>query len=192
MELRRRKLIETARKLFIERGFHATGVAQIARESGIAVAQMYRDFASKEDVVAALAEEDCAGFLRADALKSAICSGDPDQTMTWLLGLLESDVDREGRRLFAEIIAESARNERIASIFTSLQFELRSTVIAALAQLAPDPGLEEQRSLIADLILTFSLGLLHHQLMAPDLRVEGVIQAMQAFIKERVNALTAA
>jgi AcrR family transcriptional regulator len=44
---RREKIIEAARKLFIDNGFHATGVAQIAKESGIAVGQLYRDFASR-------------------------------------------------------------------------------------------------------------------------------------------------
>ena len=31
---RRRRIIEAARSLFVANGFHATGVAQIARESG--------------------------------------------------------------------------------------------------------------------------------------------------------------
>lgn len=191
-ELRRRKLIDTARNLFIERGFHATGVAQIARESGIAVGQMYRDFASKEDVVAALVEEDCATFLRADALKKAISNGDSDHMMTWLLSLLEPHTDREGKRLFAEILAESARNERIAAIFTSLQLELRATILAALAQLAPDPKLEKQRSLLADMVLTFSLGILHYELMVPDLGMHAVVEEMQNFMVERVKTLSKA
>ena len=44
--LRREKIVSAARRLFIANGFHATGVAQIAKESGIAVGQIYRDFSS--------------------------------------------------------------------------------------------------------------------------------------------------
>ena len=188
-DLRRRKLIETARALFVERGFHATGVAQIARESGIAVGQMYRDFASKEDIVTALVAEDCAAFLRVEALNSAISNGSPEEALAWILDLLESEDDLEGKRLFAEIVAESARNERIASIFKSVQGALRGSIVAALEQLAPDASLERHREQLADTIVTFSLGLLHHQLMIPDLDVEPVIETMRDFIRDRVKQL---
>lgn len=188
-DLRRLKIIETARKLFIERGFHATGVAQIARESGIAVGQMYRDFAAKEDIVAALVERDCASFMRADTLKDAIDNRDSDRIMAWLMGFLEPDDDREGRALFAEIVAESARNERIAGIFTTIQLELRALILAALAQLAPDPARAAQRAILADILLTFSLGLLHYQLMVPNLNVVPLVEAIQAIAKDQAEVL---
>lgn len=57
-EHRRRLVTDTARKLFMNHGFHATGMAQLAKESGIAVGQIYRDFASKEDIVAAICNAD--------------------------------------------------------------------------------------------------------------------------------------
>ena len=71
-EARREKLIEAARALFAENGFHATGMAEIARRSGIAVGQIYRDFAGKEDIVAEIVTRDCALFLSAATLKNAI------------------------------------------------------------------------------------------------------------------------
>ena len=189
-EIRRRKIIETARRLFVERGFHATGVAQIARDSGIAVGQMYRDFASKEDIVAALAKEDCVTFLQADTLKTAICRSDTESTVTWLLALLDlDDQDRGKTRLFAEIVAESARNDRIAAIFNSIQLELRATIMQALAQLAPDPALEDQRHQLTSLLLTFTYGLLHHQLMTPDLDVKPIVGVMRTIIRTEVEAL---
>lgn len=191
-ELRRRAIIQTARRLFVEHGFHATGVAQIARKSGIAVGQMYRDFTSKEDIVAALAQEDCATLMRADALKSAIRSGEPEAAMTWLLGLLELDEDRDARRLFAEIVAESARNERISAIFKAVQVELRSAVMQALLQIAPGPDLEGGRSLLADMLLSFSLGLLHHDLTVPGFQSQPLVRAMQNIFKDQVRALTTA
>ncbi|WP_443018235.1 helix-turn-helix domain-containing protein [Sphingobium sp. TKS] len=43
----------TTRDLFVKRGFHQTGMAQIASSSGIAVGQIYRDFANKEAIIAA-------------------------------------------------------------------------------------------------------------------------------------------
>ena len=60
---RRAHILEISRRLFIENGFHGTGVAQIASASGIKVGQIYRDFASKEDIIAAIAARDLTRFL---------------------------------------------------------------------------------------------------------------------------------
>ena len=64
-EQRRDRVIEAARKLFIDKGFHGTGIAQIAKDSGIAVGQLYRDFSAKEDIVAAIVNGDCCSFMAA-------------------------------------------------------------------------------------------------------------------------------
>lgn len=188
-DLRRRKLIDTARKLFIENGFHATGIAQIARESGIAVGQIYRDFSSKEEIVAALVTTDCGRFMQAELLKAAIQTGDSEAAQAWLRHLVETEDEVEEARLFAEIVAESSRNERIAAIFTALQDEIRENILAALALLAPGDGLAERRVVLADAIMTFSLGLLHHRLMRPALQVAPLVRTLQGVIDEQVRAL---
>jgi len=187
--IRRRKLIETARKLFIENGFHATGIAQIAQQSGIAVGQIYRDFSSKEEIVAGLVREDCARVMAAEALDTAIRHGDSEAVRAWLLHFVEPDEDIDGERLFAEIVAESARNERIASIFTALQDELRGNMLAALALLAPGGDNAAQRVVVADSILTMSLGLLHHRLFRPGLAVEPLVRALQSLVNMQIEAL---
>lgn len=188
-ELRRRKLIETARALFVEHGFHATGIAQIARGSGIAVGQIYRDFASKEEIVAALVEDDCAEFLQAEALIAAIGEGDAARVRAWLHDFIEPDDDLEGHRLFAEIVAESARNDRIARIFATLQDRMREHLQAALALLAPGDDLAADRSVLGDAISTMSLGMLHQRLMSPTLALSPVIALFQTMIDERVTEM---
>lgn len=188
-EVRRRKLIDAARKLFIENGFHATGIAQIARESGIAVGQIYRDFGSKEEIVAALVEVDCGGFMQADVLDAAIRAGDHDAVSAWLKHLVNSDEDLEESRLFAEIVAESSRNDRIAAIFTTLQDDIRGNILAALSLLAPGNEAAERRIVLSDAIMTFSLGLLHHRLIRPALHVAPLVETLRAIIDEQVRAL---
>ena len=53
-EQRRARIIAAARTLFAENGFHNTGIAQIAKQSGVLVGQIYRDFANKEEIVVAI------------------------------------------------------------------------------------------------------------------------------------------
>lgn len=188
-DLRRRKLIDAARKLFIENGFHATGIAQIARGSGIAVGQIYRDFSAKEEIVAALVEADCGSFMDAESLDAAIRDGDAALARAWLRHLVAPGDDPEGGRLFAEIVAESSRNERIAAIFVAVQDKLRANILAALALLAPGENLAPRRASLADTIMTLSLGLLHHRLIRPNLDAPALVDELQAIIDWRVDAL---
>jgi AcrR family transcriptional regulator len=48
---RRDHLIETAIRLFTERGFHATGIDTIIAEAGVAKMTLYNHFKSKEDLI---------------------------------------------------------------------------------------------------------------------------------------------
>lgn len=190
-EQRRRTLMQAARKLFIERGFHATGMAQVAKESGIAIGQIYRDFAAKEDIVAALVQADCTRLMNYRAIEEAVCRGDADAARRWIGEFVRPSDDLDDGRLFAEIIAESARNERIAAIFTTLQADLRRHLLNALALLAPGAALANRRALLGDAVMTMSLGLTHYQLLQPDLAIEPLARAIHALIEREVAALNA-
>jgi AcrR family transcriptional regulator len=52
----RQAIEQAARKLFAERGFHGTTLAEITSAAGKSTAVFYRYFADKEDLLAALAE----------------------------------------------------------------------------------------------------------------------------------------
>jgi AcrR family transcriptional regulator len=52
----RAALEQAARKLFAERGFHGTTLADITSAAGKSAAVFYRYFDDKEDLLAALAE----------------------------------------------------------------------------------------------------------------------------------------
>lgn len=188
---RRLRLTDAARTLFVERGFHATGVAQLARESGIAVGQIYRDFSSKEEIVAAIVRDDCGRFLEVQALDDAIRDGDAAQVRAWLRRVVGGEEDAESGRLFVEIVAEASRNERIAAIFRMLQETFRANVLAALTLLAPGAASAPVREVLADTVMTMSIGLLHHRLIRPDLDVPALVRSLQAIVDRRVDALIA-
>jgi TetR/AcrR family transcriptional regulator, transcriptional repressor for nem operon len=50
----RERILRTAFQLFHEQGFHATGVATIAREAGVNPGSLYHFFASKDDLLLAV------------------------------------------------------------------------------------------------------------------------------------------
>ena len=191
-EMRRQRVTEAARKLFIENGFHATGMAQVARTSGVAIGQIYRDFSSKEEIVAALVESDCSRLMMYNVLEAAIRDDDKDAVRVWLHEFVEPSDDPDDARLFAEIIAEAARNERISAIFRQMQDDLRRHMDEALEMLAPAKAVEARRATLTEVVTTLSMGMMHQQLMRPDVDLGGVVRGVQRVLDRELTALSAA
>lgn len=156
---RRAHLLDVARKLFAENGFHSTGVAQIAQASGVKVGQIYRDFSSKEDIIAAIALRDLCLFLDESGLECAIASHNTMAIRDWILSFVAYDGDLDGYRLMPEIMAESARNPRIAAVEAEISDRVRGALLTALHACAPGPERAAARIAFADLVMTLGTGL---------------------------------
>lgn len=60
----RERILGAARRMFYEHGIRAVGVEAIVAEAGATKMSLYRNFASKDDLVAACLDERIAGFWR--------------------------------------------------------------------------------------------------------------------------------
>ena len=185
-DARRQRITEAARKLFVLNGFHATGMAQLARESGVAIGQIYRDFASKEDIVAALVTADCGRLMMYGELDAALAARDSDAVRRWLREYLDPGAERDDARLFAEVIAESGRNPRIAAIFRTLHDQLRAHLHAALALLAPGAARDGRRELMIETLLALSIGLFQYSFIAPERDVAPVLHAFHGLLDQQL------
>lgn len=163
---RRRHLLDTARNLFVERGFHQTGMAQIAAASGIAVGQIYRDFANKEAIVAAICETDLAAWLEEENLQAALCTGDSAAIRAWIERVVTDEPSYDNRRLMCELLAEVGRNQRIADVNQRTEDRLRTSLSAALTALAPQATVQS-RSTVMDFVLALSWGMVARMELSP-------------------------
>jgi AcrR family transcriptional regulator len=183
-DIRRQKLVASARALFAAHGFHATGMAQIAAASGIKVGQIYRDFDSKEQIVGAIVEADLAAFLDEAGLRRAVDAHDLAAVRRWIGEFVCGDTDEESRRLMPEICAEAARNDKVAAIMQGVNARVVADLVTALTAFAPQPDKAARVEVVAELILTLAIGLTSQRgtntLRAPELlcaRIEALIDA---------------
>lgn len=187
-DVRRGAIIGAARTLFAENGFHSTGMAQISRHSGVLVGQIYRDFANKEEIVAAIVERDLEPFLADDRLDAAVKAGDAPAVRAWIAYFIAGEGAHDAR-LIAEIIAESTRNDRIAAIFRSVQVRLQRTIVSALELLAPQPEKERRRAILADVILTMSGGVFQRRMAQADPIDPDLIVALTNAVYREIDLL---
>lgn len=166
-DTRRRHLLDVARVLFFDQGFHQTGIAQIAARSGIRVGQIYRDFESKEAIIAAICEEDMSGWLEEDALAAAVDARDLSAIRRWIARFGEQDGSVEECRMMTEIMAEAGRNPRVAEIYRSLHARVRACLNRALTALAPGmrPG---EVAALTELILVMGSGTMSLRVLDPE------------------------
>jgi len=155
--LRRQTIKEVARRLFVEHGFHATGIALIAKESGVAVQQLYRDFPSKDDIIESIVEADCKRFADLAALNVALATKNKDGIRTWLQSAT-CQADDEADRLFLEIAAEAARNGRIKAIFLKVREMMAENISKAFAGLTDSNVVDDRHRLHAEAFMIISVG----------------------------------
>ena len=121
-EASRERIINAARKLFGSKGFHATTTAELTAEAKVSIAQIYRVFASKDDIVIAIVEQRMRAMgIEMHAIFDAVKRGELSTFEAMKAMVASLLADREVGLVF-EILAEAGRNpavaERVASLTT--------------------------------------------------------------------------
>lgn len=144
----RERVLDAARRVFVERGFHATTLDQVAEEAGHTKGAVYSAFESKADLFLAIFEERTRR--RADELRliatcvSSLAELTQAGERFWIATLRN---EREWSLLLVEFEVYAARDavlrERLAGIlglFRSAMCETIETVAAASGELLPVPA----------------------------------------------------
>lgn len=135
---RRAEILDTARRLFAERGFHATSMRDLCAALGMSAGNLYHWFPSKQAIIAAFVEADSAET----AARFAVLSAATD-----LRGALAEQVlgdvaltSEEEVRLILEVYAAALRDPALAPLVRDAEAAAR-TQLAELLQRAgvPDP-----------------------------------------------------
>ncbi|HTX45137.1 MAG TPA: helix-turn-helix domain-containing protein [Solirubrobacteraceae bacterium] len=126
-ERNRRRLLDAALELFSERGLDV-GVGEIAARAGVGRGTLFRNFASKEDLIAAIVSERMREATAAG--RELLASDDPGEAVFEFLGeIIEGQ--RTNRALVDAIEDTMLKNEEIACGYEELMGVLAELVARA-------------------------------------------------------------
>jgi AcrR family transcriptional regulator len=117
LEERRAHVLAAAARCFAREGFHRATMQDVVRESGLSPGALYRYFASKEALVAAIAEERHAAER---AALSAARGDDVGEAVRVIarafLGPLAREEERQWRRVTVQLWGEALRNPAVMRV----------------------------------------------------------------------------
>ena len=168
----RDRVIEAADRLFVEHGFHATSVDQVAAAAGYTKGAVYSNFASKEDLFFAVyglrAERGVAEMRRELA-----AAGDGGQGLD---ALALAAARRRGRddgwlAVFFEFWAHVVRRPALRARFAEIHLRVQEPLVEALVSHAREHGyaLPEDPRKLTVALYAMQLGLSLERLTLPEL-----------------------
>jgi TetR/AcrR family transcriptional repressor of uid operon len=134
---RREQILAAAEACFVRNGFHRTTMADLAREAAMSQGNFYRYFASKEDIVLAMAERDRARG--ATMLADLEQGGDQRAVLTGILARYFTDLTQEAAVLRLDLWSEATRNPAIAALVDRSEAEAREWLCGMFTALAASP-----------------------------------------------------
>ena len=169
-EERRQQILDAALLCFSRDGFHATTTADIVRESGLSQGALYLYFATKDDIVVALADDRHQGEVFLNALAKS--EQDPVQGLMLLIELYGGGLNDprriDMRRVGIQGWAEALRNPRIHGSVVEGLASVRKAIADLIARgqatgqirpdIEPDAAARTMIATFQGLVLQFAWG----------------------------------
>src|ERR1700754_4449643 len=96
-DARRAEILSAARECFLERGFRATSMQELFASSGMSAGSVYSYFASKDELIVAIAEDNMREVLaRFEALATRKAGGSVGDVLAEALELIRGQHERTG------------------------------------------------------------------------------------------------
>ncbi|HZQ39002.1 MAG TPA: TetR/AcrR family transcriptional regulator [Dehalococcoidia bacterium] len=186
---RRQQILRAAAACFARKGFHQATMQDICDEAGLSPGAVYRYFASKLELIAALCDDSLRRHteLISAAAQGRDFSGLADEVIAAYFGPGgELEQDDKGA-LDLELIAEASRNPEIGAIgrrsFAGLRGIFAALVASAQERGEIAPELDPQA--VATMALSFYHGLQIQKLLDPAIETQPYVAVMKALLGGR-------
>lgn len=162
----RDRVVVAARRLFGERGFHQTAMADLAEAAQVSVGTIYRSFPSKAEIIRAIIAADTQetlGQIQSDIAQVEQGEGGRRAVVE---GMILRWVSKRGDALSYEVVAECHRNPQLAELIACVcsAFRAQFRILAKLLQ--PDAS-HTQIEGTAELFLACLFGMGGHEFTDP-------------------------
>jgi AcrR family transcriptional regulator len=129
-DARREQILDAARRCFLRDGFHATSMQDLFAEAGLSSGAVYRYFASKDEMIIAIAAENMQDMV---AMVHAVATQRPGTSVgaviADVLGMVRAKDHDNGLAGLAVLVwAEALRNASVAQQFTELLESMRADI----------------------------------------------------------------
>ncbi len=122
---RREEIIRAAHKCFISRGFHATGMADIAREFGMSAGHIYNYFPSKTAIIEEVISRGMEDFYKNScALQESQESY--EKTLEQVRRVLSGFLKKERVALSLELVAEASHDPELEKVLRDADVKART------------------------------------------------------------------
>jgi AcrR family transcriptional regulator len=164
----RARILDAAERCFVRAGFHRASMQDVAAEAGMSAGNIYRYFASKNALVAALCERDRADVAGSFAnLKDA-----PDRLSAFIaLGRRHLVDEPRAKAVFAlDLWAEASRDPALAELCRAFEGDIRCRIegflVGEVTSGRATGALDTQA--LTDLLLCIGDGLIARRARDPD------------------------
>ncbi|WP_306185448.1 TetR/AcrR family transcriptional regulator [Streptomyces sp. MK5] len=162
----RRRLLDTAARLFYAHGIHTVGIDRLIAESGIAKASFYKHFPSKDDLVAAYLDERNEQWQARLAAELPRRADDPVEQVLCVFDLLAEDFSDPTYR-GCPFINAAAEYPSVPAVLQAVARRRRARA-DLFARLLGQAGLKDPSDLAAQLCLIYDGAMVAAQLDDPE------------------------
>lgn len=122
---RREEIIHAAHKCFVTKGFHATGMADIAREFGMSAGHIYNYFPSKTAIIEEVISRGMEDFYKNScALQES--QGSYQETLDQVKRILGQALKKERIILSLELLAEASHDPELEKVLQVADVKART------------------------------------------------------------------
>jgi len=182
-EARRQQILDAACACVRRAGFHGASMQEIAQAAGLSVGQIYRYFASKEAIIAAIVGQDLAE-MREKFAEFEREPGPVGKTVVRHCGeSIDKCFDRNRAALVLEVLAEAARNPRVECIVREADGQERALVRRMLERDRKPHWTDEDLVARGEILSAIFDGLVMRGVNNPDADREAMKPILQAVIR---------
>jgi len=182
-EARRQQILNAACACARREGFHGASMQDIAKAAGLSVGQIYRYFANKEAIIAAIVAQDLAEMRE----RFAEFESEPGPVVDSLASHcgegIDKCFDKERAALMLEVLAEAARNPAVSCIVRDADRQERALKLRVFER-GRQPGWSDREVEARGEILSALFdGLVVRGVNHPDADREAMKPVLQAVIR---------